>query len=455
MGIKKLLIANRGEIVLRIIRTSRKLGIKTVAVYSDADEGALHTVEADEAFPIGPSLPTKSYLNIESILNALKKSGADAVHPGYGFLAENARFAEAVLSEGGAWVGPSPEVMRRIESKCFCRRVAESVHVPCIPGTQNVISNVAEVKKYISENGGPVLLKADRGGGGKGIEVIENIQQAEEVYEKVKRLGEFAFGSPDCYIEQKLVRPRHIEVQFLADSHGNVITLGERECSIQRRCQKIIEEAPAPGLTEKERGTISGWTINLVKALGYQNAGTIEFLRSQDGNFYFMEINARLQVEHAVTEFVTGIDIVDRQLAIASGENLNAKQEDVMINGHSIEARVYAENPITFLPSPGIVEQLQLPEENAFLRIDHALNKQIKITPYYDPLLAKVIVWGQSRNEAIDNMKAAFSVFSIKGVETTIPTNQEILDSSAFQDGKLDIHFMEDLRAEQASSSLE
>ena len=455
MNISKLLIANRGEIARRIMRACRDLGIKTVAVYSDADKDAPHTKEADEAYYIGPSLPPKSYLNIESIMTAVKKSGADAVHPGYGFLAENASFAKAIASQGITWVGPPAKVMERIESKCYCRQIASNAGVPYIPGTVEPVKDVGALRRCFGLYGSPLLLKLDRGGGGKGIEMIEDNEQVEEVYEKAKRMGQFAFNCPDCYVEQLLERPRHIEVQFLADQYGNCITLGERECSIQRRHQKIIEEAPAPGIDNAEREKISAWTITLVKVLGYSNAGTLEFLRTQTGDFLFMEINARLQVEHAVTELVTGIDIVKNQLAIASGEKLSMIQEDITIDGHAIEARVYAENPATFIPSPGTVKKLSLPEPRKHVRIDHALEEGMQITPYYDPLLAKVIVWGESRQEAIDRMKEALSQFNIEGVETTISTNQLILNKKKYVNAELDIRFIDDTRIFALSEALE
>jgi acetyl-CoA carboxylase biotin carboxylase subunit len=445
MKISKLLIANRGEIARRIMGACRELSIKTVAVYSDADRGGLHAKEADEAYHIGPSLPPKSYLNIESIMGAIRESGADAVHPGYGFLAENAGFAEAVASQGVTWVGPPASVMEKIESKCYCRQIAAREGVPHIPGTVEPVKDVEEVRRCLNTYGSPLLLKLDRGGGGKGIELIEDNEQAAEVFEKAQRMGQFAFGSPDCYVEQLLERPRHIEMQFLADHYGNCIALGERECSIQRRHQKIIEEAPAPGIEDAEREKLSGWTVALVKALGYTNAGTIEFLRSQTGEFFFMEINARLQVEHAVTEMVTGIDIVKNQLAIASGEELSMSQEDIKINGHAVEARVYAENPTTFVPSPGTVAKLNLPVLGEYVRVDHALEEGVQITPYYDPLLAKVIVWGASREEMTDRMKKALAQFHVEGVETTIAANQRILKSKEYVDANLSIRFLDDM----------
>lgn len=443
--IDKLLIANRGEIVIRVIKACRDLDIKTVAVYSDADKDAPHVKAADEAYYIGPSLPPKSYLNIEAIIGVLKESGADAVHPGYGFLAEIAAFAKAVLSEGKTWVGPPPNAMSAIESKCYCRQIANSVEVPVIPGTIKPVESVEEIRSHFRELGGPVFLKLDKGGGGKGIEEIANEAEIETIYDRAKRIGQLAFNSADCYIEKKLETPRHIEVQFLGDNYGNYISLGERECSIQRRHQKIIEESPSPVVSTAEREKLSEWTVKLAKAMGYRSAGTIEFLRAQDGSFYFMEVNARLQVEHPVTEMVTGTDIVKHQLKIASGERLEMKQEDVRLNGHAIEARVYAENPITFCPSPGTIEKLSLPTPSANVRIDHALEEGFVVSPYYDPLLAKIIVWGKSRGEAIAIMKDALRQFVLQGVDTTVSVNEKILNSKEYTEGALSTSFIDDV----------
>jgi len=441
--IKKLLVANRGEIAIRIMRACKSLGIKTVAVYSDIDENAPHTRAADEACHIGPSLPSKSYLNIEAIVRAVQQSGADAVHPGYGFLAENSDFAEAVAANGAIWVGPPSDVMSKIESKCYCRQTASEIGVQSIPGSISPVESVAEIRQCFKEFGSPLLLKLDRGGGGMGIEIITDNEELEPIYEKAQRMGSFAFGCPGCYVEQLIDKPRHIEAQFLIDNYGNCCFLGERECSIQRRHQKIVEEAPAPGISEAERAAIARWTIALAKAMGYKNAGTMEFLRSQSGDLFFMEINARLQVEHGVTELVTGIDIVRNQLKIASGEELEIKQDDVEITGHSIEARVYAEHPVTFIPSPGTVKNLRLPETDMHTRIDHALEEGIQISPYYDPLIAKVMVWDESRVKAIERMKEALVQFNIEGPNTTIQTNQQIFNSKKYADADLSTDFIE------------
>jgi len=443
--IKKLLIANRGEIVCRIMKASRDLGVKTVAVYSDADKNAFYLKQADEAFNIGPANPMKSYLNIEAIIDAGKKAGADAVHPGYGFLSENYSFANAVVLAGMNWVGPSPEVFRGIKSKCYCRNIANKVGVAVNPGTLSPVKDVDEIFQFVNEYGYPIFLKLDRGGGGKGIEVIKEEGQIQEVFERVSRIGLMAFDSSDCYIEKLLSRPRHIEVQFLADHFDNCICLGERECSIQRRHQKIIEESPSPVVTEKDRERLFEDTLKLARAMGYQGAGTMEFLRSEDGNYYFMEINARLQVEHPVTEFLTGIDIVKSQLRIASGEKLELAQKDIKMKGYAIEARVYAEDPVSFEPSPGTIKKLRLPEETKQLRIDHALEENATVPPFYDPLLAKVIAWGSTRSEASSRLSEALSNFYIEGIKTTIQVNLSILKSQNFKDGDFNTDFIENL----------
>jgi acetyl/propionyl-CoA carboxylase alpha subunit len=450
--IKKLLIANRGEIVVRVMKTCRKLGIKTVAVYSEPDKNLSYLRHADEAYHIGPANPIKSYLSFEAILEALKKSGADAVHPGYGFLSENSAFAHAVVSAGPTWVGPPPSVLAEIDSKCFCRRIATDAGVPVVPGTVAIINSADDVLSFASEHGYPLVLKLDKGGGGKGIEQIMEQGQAKDAFDRLSRIGLMAFGHPESYIEKLIAAPRHIEVQFLADRAGNCVCLGERECSIQRRYQKIIEESPSTVVGKKDRETLFRHTANLVKTMGYQGAGTMEFLRSEDGSFYFMEVNARLQVEHPVSEFLTGIDIVEEQLKIASGEELDIRQEDISFKGYSIEARVYAEDPISFCPSPGTISRLQLPAaDEKHLRVDHAIEEGCSVPPYYDPLLAKVISWGESRPEAIKHLRKALAQFQIEGIKTTIPVNILILDSREYRAGDLHTGFIERLYSKATS----
>jgi len=453
--IKKLLIANRGEIVPRVMRACQNFGIKTVAVYSDADKGMYYLKQADEAINIGPANPIKSYLNIEAIIDALKKSGADAVHPGYGFLSENAAFAEAVSASGAVWAGPPPGVLKAIDSKCYCRKIAADAGVPVVPGTVKTISDLDEIYKFTNQYGYPIVLKLDKGGGGKGIELVEDDDQVIGAFERLSRIGLLAFGHPECYIEKLIANPRHVEVQFVADSFGNCVCLGERECSIQRRYQKIIEESPSPVVRDQDRSALYDYTRKLSLAMGYEGAGTMEFLRSEDGAFYFMEVNARLQVEHPVTEFLTGVDIVKKQLTIASGIKLDISQEQVELKGHAIEARVYAEDPLSFTPSPGTINKLVFPKiDNSILRIDHAIEEGGSVPPYYDPLLAKVIAWGNDRLEAIRHLRNALIHFQIDGIKTTIPANLLILGSEKFADGNLSTGFIEELYAEVRENSL-
>ncbi|MEJ2638124.1 MAG: biotin carboxylase N-terminal domain-containing protein [Desulfosarcinaceae bacterium] len=443
--ISSVLIANRGEIVARIIRTCKEMGISTIAVYSEADKNAPYLQWADDAVRIGPANPAQSYLNIPALIDAARKTGAQAVHPGYGFLSERGAFAEAVADAGLIWVGPSPKILRAISSKSRCREVAASESVPVIPGTLGLVKNAAEVADFGRENGWPVFLKLDKGGGGKGIERVNGGHEAEVVFDRARRIGEMAFGSGDIYIEAVVDRPRHIEVQFLADGHGKCVCLGERECSVQRRHQKIIEEALSVVVTEADRQQLSDRTRRIVRAIGYTGAGTLEFLRSEKGDYYFMEINARLQVEHPVSEYVTGIDIVRWQLAIASGESLDFSQQEVRFDGHAIEARVYAEDPETFIPSPGTITGLTLPKHAPHLRIDHALQEHTTVPPFYDPLLAKVIAWGEDRDSACDRLHEALSELRIEGVKTTTPLNLRILEHPAFRKGEIDTGFIDKL----------
>jgi acetyl-CoA carboxylase biotin carboxylase subunit len=441
--ISKILIANRGEIVARIIRTCKEMGISTVAVYSEADRSAPYLDLADKAVLIGPANPVQSYLNIEAIIAAAKTSGAEAVHPGYGFLSERGAFAEALEQAGITWVGPSPKVLKSISSKSHCRKLADSLDVPVIPGTLGLVKSADEVIDYGAKNGWPIFIKLDKGGGGKGIERVNGADEAEEVLKRASRIGAMAFGSGDCYLEAVVQNPRHIEVQFLADKHGNCVCLGERECSVQRRHQKIIEEAPSVVVTERDRCLLFERTVRIIKKIGYQGAGTLEYLRTDDGNYYFMEVNARLQVEHPVTEYLTGIDIVKWQLLIASGVLLDFSQQDVQLKGHAIEVRVYAEDPETFIPSPGTIKTLKLPERNTNIRIDHALKENIMVPPYYDPLLAKVITWGTTRSAAIQRLNKALSEFQVEGVKTSTPLNLKILNSPQFQNGIIDTNFID------------
>jgi acetyl-CoA carboxylase, biotin carboxylase subunit len=452
--IDKLLIANRGEIVSRVIRTCRRMGVATAAVYSEADRNAVYVRQADEAVLIGPANPVQSYLNIEALIEAARKTGADAVHPGYGFLSERGAFAEAVEQAGLIWVGPSSKLLRAISSKCYCRRLADAEGVPVIPGTLEPVTDPQEVIAFGRKHGYPLFLKPDKGGGGKGIEVIKSEEQVAEVFQRASSIAQMAFGFAACYLEQVVSRPRHIEVQFLADRYGHCVCLGERECSIQRRHQKIIEEAPSVVVTPTDRERIFDYTRRIILKMGYQGAGTIEGLRSDNGDYYFMEINARLQVEHPVTEFLTGIDIVAYQLRLASGEKLDFNQSDVRLNGHAIEARVYAEDPVTFFPSPGTITKIQFPELDEHLRIDHALGEGAVVPPYYDPLLAKVITWDTSRPRAIDRLAQALKDFHLEGVKYTSSSSIDILEHPKFQEGDFSTAFVHEMLHEKSTVDL-
>jgi acetyl-CoA carboxylase biotin carboxylase subunit len=439
--ITKLLIANRGEIAVRIIKTCRKLGIKTVAVYSDADANALHVKLADEAFHIGRSPPPFSYLNVEKICEVVKKSGADAVHPGYGFLAENATFAEAIEKVGVIWVGPPAKVMKKIESKSFSRVIASEAGVPVIPGSLEPV-DVKKAEEYL-ERFGCILIKADLGGGGKGMKIVRSKDELNSFCESAQREANIAFGRPYVYVEKQLEKPRHIEVQILADKYGNIVSLGERECSIQRRYQKIIEESPSPVVDEKTREYVSELARKVMEKCEYENAGTVEFLRDQDGNFYFLEINKRIQVEHPVTECVTGIDLIEQQLRIASGEPLGLHSV-TKLRGHSMECRIYAEDPVTFLPSPGKILKVKLPEGEG-IRVDHALEDGTYIPPFYDPLIAKVVVHTEDREASIRLMRKALQDFEVQGIKTSIPFLLHIVGTDDFQKGDVHTQFVDQL----------
>lgn len=441
--IQRVLIANRGEIVRRIIKTCRQMGIETVAVFSEADANAIYLKEADQSLPIGPANPMKSYLNIDVLIEAARKSGADAVHPGYGFLSENVHFAKAVSGAGLTWIGPAPGILETIHSKSYCRKLAAEAQVPVIPGSLGKVNDAEAIKEFGRRYGYPLFIKLDQGGGGKGIEIVQSEEKVEEVFKRANSIGQMAFGSPDCYVEKVVEEPRHIEVQFVADHHGNVVCLGERECSIQRRHQKIIEEAPSPVVTERDRESLYEWTCRLAKTMNYQGAGTIEGLRSADGEYYFMEINARLQVEHPVSEMATGIDIVKSQINIASGHPLAYKQEDIRIKGSAIEARIYAEDPQTFMPCPGIIEKVVMPPESEHLRIDHAMADRSSVPPYYDPMLAKVIAWGDDRAQSIRYLIDALEMLRVEGIKTTIPSCQSILAHEKFKSGDFTTAFIE------------
>ena len=417
---KRILIANRGEIAVRVIRAAQEMGIETVAVYSDADRLALHTRLADMAYNIGPPPSTESYLNIDRILKAAEQSGAEAIHPGYGFLAENAEFAERIEKARLTFIGPPPKAIRDMGLKTRAREIMKEAGVPVTPGTESAVDVGREAEEVAEQIGYPVLIKAASGGGGKGMRIVQSPKELSKSMESASREAASAFGDPQIYIEKYLEGPRHIEVQILADHHGNVIHLNERECSIQRHHQKVIEEAPSPIITPDLRKEIGKAAVAAAKACGYHNAGTVEFLFDRHQKFYFMEMNTRLQVEHPVTEMTTGIDIVKQQFYIASGEKLSIEQNDVKISGHAIECRVYAEDPgNNFFPSTGRVNYLH-PPAGPGIRNDSGIFEGGEITVFYDPLISKLVSWGNDRMEAIKRMKRALEEYQITGVRSNI-----------------------------------
>jgi acetyl-CoA carboxylase biotin carboxylase subunit len=439
----KVLIANRGEIAVRIIAACRELGIETVAVHSAADRECLHVKLADLALCIGPADSGSSYLNTTSVMSAALITGADAIHPGYGFLAENAHFAEIVRECGLTFIGPPPEAIRLMGNKSQARTTMAASEVPILPGSDGPLKSAAEALKLAGEIGFPVILKASAGGGGRGMRLAWNAQDLKRAYDTAWNEAERAFGDPTLYLEKYLQRPRHIEFQVLADSHGRVIHLGERECSIQRRHQKIIEEAPSVALTPELRAEMGRAAVAAARAAKYENAGTVEFLLDQDGSFYFMEMNTRIQVEHPVTELVTGIDLVTEQLRIAAGEPISVpKRKQVRPNGHAIEFRINAEDPVTFAPSPGRITHFSLPSGPG-VRIDTHIYGGYTVPPHYDSLIAKLLVYGEDREEAIARGRRALSMLKIEGIKTSIDLHRRILDFDDFSAGRLDTHFME------------
>jgi acetyl-CoA carboxylase biotin carboxylase subunit len=442
---KKILIANRGEIAIRIIRACKELGIKTVAIYSQADKDSLHKELADEAICVGPPPARDSYLNIPHILSAAIITGAEAIHPGYGFLAENPFFARLCEQCNIKFIGPSPEVIEALGDKTNARRIMRNEGIPVVPGTVEALSD-EEMIKWANKNGFPVMIKASAGGGGKGMRVVESPEELLSALPSARAEAEAAFGDGRLYLEKFIKKPRHIEVQILADLHGNVVHLGERECSIQTPSyQKMLEEAPSPVVDEKMRERMGETAKRAVKACGYHTAGTVEFLVDEDLSFYFMEINTRIQVEHPVTEMITGIDIVKWQILTAAGEKLPFKQEDISFRGHSIECRITAEDPYkNFAPNVGKVKKLILPG-GPWVRVDTFLYEGYEIPPNYDALLAKLIVWGENREEAIKRMQRSLDEFIIEGVNTNIAFHKEILSSPDFKEGRVYVGFVKEL----------
>ena len=443
--INKVLIANRGEIAVRIIRACREMGIETVAVYSKADETALHVQLADEAVCIGPAASKDSYLNMENIISVTVISGADAIHPGFGFLSENARFAEMCRQCHITFIGPSPELIHKMGNKSEARKTMMEVGVPVVPGTKEPVYRAEEAKGIADDMGYPVMIKASSGGGGKGMRISFGPEDFEENFRMAQMESVNSFNDDMMYIEKYIESPRHIEFQILGDAYGNVIHLGERDCSIQRRHQKVLEESPSPAMDEALREKMGQTAIQAAKAVGYESAGTIEFLLDKHRNYYFMEMNTRIQVEHPVTEFVTNVDLIKSQIRIASGEPLNIRQEDIEFKGHAIECRINAENPDqNFRPSPGKIERLHLPGGKG-IRVDTAVYAGYTIPPYYDSMIAKLIVLGKSRNEAIKKMKSALSEFIVDGIDTNIDFQMEIMNHRKYQSGDFSTDFIEEM----------
>ncbi len=445
--IKKLLIANRGEIALRIHRACHEMGIKTVAVHSTADSDAMHVRLADEAICIGPPAAAESYLKIDRIIAAAEISGADAIHPGYGFLSENAKFAEIVEAHGIIFVGPKPEHIRTMGDKIEAKRTAGALGLPLVPGSDGAISDVEEAKKIAEAAGYPVIIKAASGGGGRGMKVVTNPADLEAQMLQAGSEAKAAFGDATVYLEKYLGNPRHIEVQVFGDGNGNAIHLGERDCSLQRRHQKVLEEAPSPVLSSEERERIGGICAKAMADMGYRGAGTIEFLW-ENGEFYFIEMNTRLQVEHPVTEAITGLDLVREQIRVAEGHGLTLRQEDVVFRGHAIECRINAEDPRTFAPSPGVVKGYHAPG-GMNVRVDSGLYTGYKVPPYYDSMIAKLIVYGTTRQGALRRLRRALEEFVIDGMKTTIPLHQALLDDPEFQQGEYTIKWLEEWLARQ------
>jgi acetyl-CoA carboxylase biotin carboxylase subunit len=439
---RKILIANRGEIALRVICAAKELGIRTVAVYSEADRYSLHTRFADEAICIGPAKSARSYLDIPSVISAAEITNADAVHPGYGFLSENADFAEVCETSGLKFIGPTPDVIRRMGSKQIARTAMQEAGVPILPGSQGILKNVEEAIETAEQVGYPIMLKASAGGGGRGMRVVRHAEDLPNLLAQAQAEAAAAFSCGDMYMEKLVENPRHIEFQVLGDHHGRIEVLGERECSLQRRHQKLLEEAPSVAVTPELRERISESLRVALKAIGYTNAGTVEFLMDADSNLYFIEVNARIQVEHPVTEMVTGVDLVKAQIRIAAGVPLSEiLRGPVVISGHAIECRINAEHPETLTPSPGRITGLNLPG-GAGIRVDTAAYQDGVIPPYYDSLVAKLIARGADRAEAIARMQRALDMFVVEGIYTSIPLHQRILANEEFRAGRIDTGFL-------------
>jgi acetyl-CoA carboxylase, biotin carboxylase subunit len=439
---KRVLIANRGEIALRVICACRELGIETVAVYSEPDENSLHVRFADQAVCIGPAASRDSYLNVPAIISSAEITGADAIHPGYGFLAESPYMAEVCEACHIKFIGPSPNVIRLLGDKAKARRVMKKAGVPVLPGSDGPVDTEEQALKVAREMGYPVIIKASAGGGGRGMRIVRTPDEMGSSLKTAQREAQAAFGVGDVYIEKYIEGPRHIEFQVMGDHHGAVVHLGERECSIQRRHQKLVEEAPSPALTERTRRKLGNSVVEAAKAVQYTNAGTFEFLMDPGGNVYFIEANTRLQVEHGVTELVTGLDIVKQQIRVAAGERLGIRQGDVTFHGHALECRINAEHPVTFAPSPGVIQVFSTPGGPG-LRVDTFAHSECAISPHYDSLVAKVMTHGRDRQEAIDRMRRTLEMTVVEGIHTTIPLHLMILADPDFQAGRINTAFMD------------
>jgi len=448
---EKVLIANRGEIALRIHRACREMGIRTVAVHSTADSDAMHVRLADEAVCIGPPPSRQSYLNIPAILSAATITGADAIHPGIGFLSENAQFASMVEEHGFTFIGPAPEHISLMGDKVAAKDAARSLNIPVVPGSDGAITNDAEAMELADRIGYPILVKAAAGGGGKGMKVANRRAEMSEALSLARSEAKANFGNDAVYIEKYLSHPRHIEIQILADAHGNVVHLGERDCSLQRRHQKVLEEAPSPALNAAQRQKVGDIATSAMRRLGYRSAGTIEFL-FQDGEFFFIEMNTRIQVEHPVTELITGIDLVKAQLLIAAGERLPYVQSDIQIRGHAIECRINAEDPFTFVPSPGRITQYHVPGGPG-IRVDSHVYHNYVVPSHYDSMIGKLIAYGDTRDQAIARMRTALSEMVVDGIKTNIPLHQDLMHDAAFLQGGASIHYLEHKLAERKKES--
>ena len=450
---KKILIANRGEIALRVIIACREMGIKTVAVYSEADENALHVRFADEDVCIGGARASESYLNVPAVISAAEITGADAIHPGYGFLSESAYFAEVCEACHIKFIGPDAQVIRLMGDKARARRVMKKAGVPVLPGSEGIIESEEKALKVAHDIGYPVLIKAAAGGGGRGMRACQAPADLGQAFRTAQREAEAAFGVGDVYLEKYLSAPRHIEFQIVGDHHGNVIHLGERECSIQRRHQKLIEESPSTALSDKMRRKLGAVVVDAARAVQYTNAGTFEFLMDQDGKFYFLEANTRLQVEHPVTEMVTGVDVVKEQIRVAAGERLGYKQSEVTFSGHAIECRINAEDPDTFVPSPGVIHVFAVPGGPG-VRVDTAAHSECTISPYYDSMIAKIVTHGRDRQEAIVRMRRTLEMTVIEGIKTSLPMHLKVLAEPDFVAGRLSTAFMDRFAAASTARKL-